>query len=186
MDTLNIIGKLDAASAQFKNSFEELGQDELNWKPAENRWSIAQVMDHLITINTSYFPILDQIRDGIYTPPFMARVPFMASLFGTLIHKSMKPDTKTKTSTFPIWEPSYSEIKGDILQRFLAHQEELKSKINACDGPASNEVVIASPASSKVVYTLSKALEIIADHEVRHYNQAMEVLSQLKETTTHD
>ena len=140
---------------------------------------IAQVMDHLITINSSYFPVIKQVQNGMYELPFIARVPFMATLFGSMILKSVNPNRRMKTKTFPIWEPSASDIEEDIVQRFTSSQEELKEVIGGSQALVDRGAVISSPANRNVVYKVGKAFEIIVTHEMRHYNQAKEVLDLL-------
>jgi len=149
--------------------------DELNTKPNATTWSMAQVLDHLIVTNSSYYPVIQQIREGKYRLPFMARFKFMVRFFGNFILQSVEPTRKRKIKTFPIWEPSKSTISGDILQRFLAHQQEFISWMEGCDELLQKNTLLSSPANRNIVYTLDKAFDIIVAHEERHVNQLKEI-----------
>ena len=81
--------------------------------------------------------------------------------------------------TFPIWEPSTSEISGDIIDRFSRHQEALKHLIESSEDLVAAGTVISSPANKHLVYKLETAFDIIIAHEQRHFEQAREVLAKL-------
>ena len=78
--------------------------------------------------------------------------------------------------TFPIWEPSESQIPPGVLNRFALHQSELKSLIENSADLVQRGVVISSPANKNIVYKLETAFDIIVAHEQRHFEQAKEVL----------
>ncbi|MEZ4772722.1 MAG: DinB family protein [Bacteroidia bacterium] len=158
----------------FQEAFANLTPEELNWQPNAGVWSVAQNMDHLITINQTYLPIVEGIRKGTYQPPFHARFPFLVNFFGNFILKSVEPERKKKMKTFPIWEPSQSQIEGDILSRFEAHQKALADWMESCGDLIDARKVIHSPASKVIVYSLERAFDIITTHEKRHLNQAKE------------
>ena len=81
--------------------------------------------------------------------------------------------------TFPIWEPSNSQVKSDIILLFKNHQTELQQNIEDAKELLKNDVVISSPANRNIVYKLETAFDIIVTHEQRHLEQAREILSIL-------
>jgi hypothetical protein len=101
--------------------------------------------------------------------------------FGKVVLDAVKPEQKKKTKTFPIWEPSPSNIAGDILDRFKVHQDELKAQITASEDLLKNGVIISSPANRNIVYRLETAFDIIVTHEYRHLEHADAVLNLLRE-----
>ena len=160
--------------------FSDLNSGQMNWKPDSETWSIAQNIDHLIVINESYFPIFDALDQDTYPLPFIAKIGFMVTFFGNAILKSVQPDRKRKIKTFPIWEPSTSEIQEGILSRFESHQVRLKKRMVDASHLVEKGVVISSPANRNIVYKLGKAFEIIIAHEQRHFEQAREVLQLME------
>jgi len=156
--------------------FRALNVYQLNLKPEPGKWSIAQQFDHLITINSTYFPIFDEIRAGTYKLPWQGRVAFIYNLLGKLILKSVEPGNSRKTKTFPIWEPSKSEIPGDILDRFLEHQNKLSELMVSCKDLIEKGQVISSPANKNIVYTVEIAFRVILTHERRHIMAAERIL----------
>ena len=49
-----VYDEAEAITGDAKALFGHLTREQLNWKPAANSWSVAQCLDHLITINREY------------------------------------------------------------------------------------------------------------------------------------
>jgi hypothetical protein len=172
---------LDGITRSFQEAFGALTIDELNWKPNAATWSIAQNIHHLIVVNESYYPILEQIRNNTYYSPRFGQIGFINRFFGKLILSSVQPEQTRKTKTFPIWEPELSAIRHDILAQFAKHQDELKSVIRNNEDLLAKNTVISSPANRVIVYKLETAYDIMVAHEKRHFRQAQE-LNDLRAT----
>jgi hypothetical protein len=93
----------------------------------------------------------------------------------------VRPDRKRKIKTFPIWDSTSSDIPEGVTERFVKHQEELKSLINDSVDLIKKGTIISSPANKHIVYKLETAFDIIVTHERRHYNQAVEVNAMLNQ-----
>jgi hypothetical protein len=166
---------LDEITANFNNDFGSLSREQLNWKPGRDRWSIAQNIDHLIVINNTYVPVIESVRNNTYKLPWLGNFDFVVKFFGNFILKSVQPDRKSRTKTFPTWQPDQGEIAADILERFSEHQETFKKLLRDSQDLVTRHVVISSPANKNIVYTLDRAFDIIVAHERRHLEQAREV-----------
>jgi len=175
----NLLIRIDKVTKDFTGSFGSLTNEELNRKPNPQTWSAAQIIDHIIKVNESYYPVIDSVRKGTYKLPFISKFGFMVSFFGTIILNGVQPDSKRKVKTFPIWEPASSDIPAGITERFTKHQEELKALINNSADLIEKGTIISSPANKNIVYKLETAFEIIAAHEQRHYKQAVDVMGRL-------
>ncbi len=166
---------LDDLTARFTQAFGELNARQMNWKPGPAIWSIAQNIDHLIVINTTYFPMVESLRAGTLHLPWWSRWKGAVTWFGNLIYNSVEPLRKRKMKTFPVWEPAQSDLPADILERFTNHQKAFKTFLLDCRDLVDAGAVIHSPANKNIVYTLERAFEIIVQHERRHLEQALEV-----------
>lgn len=177
---------IDEVTALVKENFGDLTEEQLNWKPNGETWSIAQHLHHLIVINSSYFPIIEALEKVELKIPFYLRIPALAKWMGNMIYSSVKPEQPKKIKTFEIWEPSTSTISADILDRFEAHQQSLKDQVQHAEELVRKGSLIHSPANNKIVYTLEKAFDIIVAHEMRHFNHAMGIKSGLPEQAASD
>lgn len=171
---------IDEITEEFLQSFGHLTLAQLNWKPNPEVWSIGQNIDHIITINGTYFPVISATSSGTSALPFLSKFPFMVSFLGRIVLKSVQPDGQKKIKTFPIWEPTSSGIQSDIWDRFERHQAELKALIQSSSDLVDKGTVISSPANKNIVYKLETAFDIIVSHERRHVKQSSEVKSMGK------
>jgi uncharacterized damage-inducible protein DinB len=184
MNTDKWTRQIDAITADFQNAFSALDAAQLNWKPNAQTWSIAQIIHHLIVINTTYFPVFTALRQEAYRTPFIGKIGFMVKFMGKMLLDAVEPGQKRKMKTFPIWEPAASDIDADLLKRFEQHQSELKNWIDEMADYLDKGTVISSPANKYIVYKLETALDIIVTHERRHLGQAKALLPLLP-TTPH-
>lgn len=176
MNTSRWAHSIDKTTLDFITAFGHLNEQELNWKPDPQIWSVGQNIHHLIVINQTYFDLIQKVRDSKYTLHWLSRFGWIVNFFGKFILKSVQPDRKNKIKTFPIWEPSASNIERNILMQFKQHQDALKKLIEDCNDLLDQEQVIASPANKLIVYKLETAFDIIVAHEQRHLEQARQVL----------
>lgn len=167
--------RLDAVTAQVKSEFGELLKEQLNWKPSAEKWSIAEVLEHLVLVNQSYEVVLADAANGNSNPGFTAKIPFIVNMLGNAIYKSVEPTRAKKMKTFAVWQPESSNVDQDVLLQFLEYQDVLKGLITKNKKLLEDDVVIPSPANRFIVYKLRKAVEIVVSHEERHLNQALEV-----------
>ena len=161
---------------QFLKLFSHLSFDQLNWKPSPDRWSIGQVIDHLIVANGLYFNIFNPIIEGTKKNTFWEMLPFIPGFLGRSIIKSLAPDNRKKTKTFPVFEPSQSDIPTDALKHFVGQQEKLMDAMRAMDHLNHKKLIVTSPVAKFVTYSLKDACTIVITHVERHLGQAVEVM----------
>ena len=159
----------------FEKITKNLNRSEINFRPDPQSWSIAENLEHLIRINSSYFPIFDQVIDKTYRGWFLGKIPYVADFLGKLLFRSI--NGKTKVKTFKLWEPL--SLDEHIVSRFKDHQMQLSSYIQKLEPYFNTGLVIHSPANRLLVYGLDQAVDILIAHEKRHLNQSKTILAQL-------
>lgn len=171
------IQEINDISEEAAKVFGTLPTATLYQKPDPTTWSIAENLQHLITLNSTYFPIFKKLKEGNIKRPFVGNFRFFTRLFGNMIFNSVSDGGKKKIKTFPLWQPILVDSKTSIVDDFLAHQEQLKDQIKSLNLFIEKEAVIYSPANKLIVYTLPQALDIIVAHERRHLEQAKRLLN---------
>lgn len=171
---------IEQITNDFIAAFGNIDNNTLNTKPNAGTWSIAQVLEHVIKTNESYFAPIKDIYEGKYKVPVFGKIGFLNDLFGSMLLKAVQPEAKMKLKTVPRWEPSVSNISEGIVQRFQQHQKELSRVIEISADLVERKALIASPANANVVYKLGKAFEILIAHEKRHYQQAKNILAAIQ------
>ncbi|MBS9525091.1 DinB family protein [Litoribacter alkaliphilus] len=174
------VAEIDRITAKFEREFAEMSLEQIYWKPHPEVWSIGENIQHLIQLNSSYFPMFQELKDGKYQKPWSGNFSFIYNLIGNSIYKSVSDGRKKKIKTFASWEPKIGGTHQDIVQKFTKHQQELKSWITKLAPQFGKNVVINSPINKLLPYTLDKAMDIIVAHEDRHFQQALEVKEAIK------
>jgi hypothetical protein len=167
---------LKAAADDAKTAFGSLSVDQLNWKPAEKSWSVAQCLDHLIVTHSLYFPIFEKLAAADVRQTFWERVSPLSGFFGRSLIRSLDPGNvkpmKTATRAFP----SSSEIGADIVGRFVEHQSRLVDCLQKLPYDIdARKTIITSPLFSLVTYSLDDTFTIMTHHCRRHIDQAKRV-----------
>lgn len=173
--------QIDDHTQQFKEQFEELSVEELNRRPNGDTWSIAENIQHLISVNESYYPVVAALKEGKYKVPFTGKIGFFVNFMGNALLKSVEPSRRKKMKTFLVWEPQKANVDADILETFTRHHADLKRLISDSEALLQAHKVISSPANRNIVCTLEKAFDIIVAHEERHFNQAKEAMEFIYE-----
>lgn len=63
-------------------TFGSVNVAQLNWKPAEKSWSVAQCFDHLITVHSMYFPLFERMANGDMRQSFWEKTSPLSGFFG--------------------------------------------------------------------------------------------------------
>ena len=173
-----LISEARQISSRTMATFGTLSYEQLNWKPSAERWSVAQCFDHLVASGASFLPIIDSVIMGRKPKRVLERLPLLPSAFGRLLIKSLEPSSKRKFKAPKRIEPTNSTIESSILQTFVEQQAELVSKMKASVNLALDKIVITSPVSTVITYSLMDAYRIIVVHEERHFQQAQRVTGE--------
>ena len=174
---MDLIVSINNTTQQLSQNFSLLTNEQLNWKPDVSKWSIAQCLDHLIVSNSSYFPTFDKLINKTYQLPLLQKLNPFNKVFGPIMVRHLGPQSKQKLKNPKIFTPSTSTLPSTIIDDFSKHQEILINYFNELNFLDKDKIVITSPASSFITYSLHHAMQIITVHEQRHINQAKNVLN---------
>ena len=168
--------QIDAVQEQVDKQFSTLSSEQLNWKPEPGKWSIAQCLDHIITSNKTYFPAFNKLlRHEYQLSIFQQLNPFKKKL-GPMMVRNLGPLVTKKFTAPTIFQPSSSTLPASIVADFRTHQEELRKYIRQLQQLDTKNLVMASPVTGMITYTLADAIRILSGHEQRHVNQAEQIL----------
>lgn len=171
----SVASDLREAAEDAKAAFGSLTVDQLNWKPAAKTWSVAQCLDHLIVTHSLYFPLFEKLANGTSTPTFWEKMSPLSVFFGRFLIKSLDPANVKPMKTTAKAQPSSSDIDAGIVDRFVAHQDELITALQKLPDDIDMSTTITSPLMRFVTYSLDDCLTFVPMHCRRHFNQAKRV-----------
>ena len=175
--TASAVSDLEQISGDVRAAFGELSFAQLNSKSCEKSWSVAQCLEHLITVNSLYFPIFEKLRRGNVPNTFLEKFSPLSGFFGRYLIKAMMPENPKKMKTSRNAYPSSSDIGADIVERFEKNNRELANHIGAISPDVDLKSIITSPLAGFVTYSLDDCLTMLVVHEQRHVLQAKRVMT---------
>ena len=173
----NLIATANNITNDVKSTFGRLSPAQLNWKPSADRWSVAQCFDHLLASNKGYFPVIEEVFAGKKRTVW-ERVPVLPGLAGKLLIKSMEPSSTRKVKAPKRFQPAQSDISALVINDFVDQQGKLVEKMKASEHLDLERIVITSPVSAAITYSLMDAYRLIVVHEQRHFQQAKRVMEE--------
>ena len=176
-DLDQVCADLQKTADDAKTEFGELTVDQLNWKPAEKSWSVAQCFDHLIATHSLYFPEFESLKSGDAENNLWEKISPLSGFFGRFLIRGLDPKNEKPMKTTSKAEPSKSEISRDIIDRYVDHQSKMIAalkNISPAVDPAKR--IITSPFLGLVTYSLDDAYTVLVVHSQRHLSQAKRVM----------
>lgn len=171
------ITRIERVSQEAREIFGGLNEEQLNWKPNPDDWSIGQCLDHLMVSNSQYFPIFDDILRGKKTARFWEKVPVLPGMWGGMLVKALSPHNRRRSKTMNVFEPRESDIPTTIVSDFETHNQKLVNYFERLDSIDNHrKIIITSPVSNLVTYSLRNTFRILTNHEERHLLQAKRVM----------
>ena len=166
--------QLDEITTAVQREFAGLDDTQLNGRPARDKWSIAQCLDHIVVSNETYYPAFESLINRKYRRSFWQIFNPFTNIAGKKGLELLKAG-KTKLKAPRIFEPSKDVEIKNIVARFVAHQQKLGMLFDKLENAGVMDRVISSPVTSMLTLKVGDAINIIIEHELRHYKQALGV-----------
>lgn len=177
----SITDGLSKIADDARSSFGGLSAAQLNWKADDNSWSVAQCLDHLITLHSQYLPVFERLAKGEAKPTFWEKASPLSGFFGRFLIKSLDPANLKRMKAPDKAQPSTSEISGDIVERFCEHQHQIVEHLQNIPRDVDPvKTIITSPLLGFITYSLDDCYTILVVHCQRHIGQAQRVIEHEK------
>ncbi len=171
-----IVAEAEKNNDAARNLASGLNEDQLNWKPAPERWSIAQCLEHLAVTSSKFDPYFASVlARARKTKLIESAVSYRPTLVGGWLIKQVMPGTKRKVPAPKVFRPSESSVIHGALESFLKQQEKFLQFVRATDGVDYNKTRLRSPGTQLMRYSLSDAFVVTVVHGQRHLGQARRV-----------
>lgn len=157
--------------------FKILSDDQINWKPSQEKWSIAECVDHLVVTNRLYLKEFQKqfVEKRIKTN--CSKTEVKHRLLSKFIMKSVDSLNSKNVNTFAVFMPSTSNHSKKVFDDFSDLQNELINIVGFAKDLNLNEYVMYSPAVKIIKENFCDILEIIRLHDRRHFIQAEKVFN---------
>lgn len=165
------------------NAFQDLSEEDLVWKPAPEKWSIAECLKHIIIANSTYLKDIEHRLQKAEVKTI--EYPITFSITGKLFLYAVDPKYKWKVPAPKIFKPTKEnklENGKESVEEFLKLQMEIMQIARRACAYDHQHVHTYSPLSKLLKFNVGEQLYIMMRHTKRHINQAIRVKDQLPKT----
>ncbi|MEO9893947.1 DinB family protein [Aurantibacter sp.] len=155
--------------------FKSLPTETLNWRVANDSWSILECFEHLNLYGDFYIPELKKRMESSKTQP---KENFKSGVLGNYFAKSMLPKEKlNKMKTFKDKNPIGSTLDKTTMNRFIAQQEKILNLLDKSRAVDLNKIKTAISISKLIKLRIGDTFRVVVYHNERHILQANNVLN---------
>lgn len=171
----NCISELEKIPDIVQEEFGYLSENQLNWKPNAQSWSISECLNHLIISDSLY----DETFQKIFTkyPKNSPDRDVQFSWLGKWLINSINPSNSKKIPApkkFQVPNASHWN-KEEILNLYFNRVHKLSNYFSEFQGLDLNKIYLSSPALWILRYNLSSCIQLMIYHHQRHIIQGVKV-----------
>lgn len=174
---VRLIDELHAMDQRATTLARGLSPEQLNWKAAEDTWSIGQCLEHLHVTNDVYLPPIADALKGRPRAPVHEITP---GWFGRwFIRNYIEPSSESRRARAPKKITPRERIDPPILDSFVRSNEAARDLIRRAGAHDVNRIRFRNPFVPLVRFTVGTGFEIVSTHQRRHLLQAERVRQAL-------
>ena len=158
---------------------EGLSDEQLRWKPAPDRWSIAECFSHLNVTADQYYPAIDSSMRRARERGLLGEGPFRHGFLMNRFIRMMEPPARRSFRAPRMFRPRTRAL-ADEIPTFFAHQSAIIERVHQANGLDLSRVKVVSPLTSLMRMSLGQCFGLLAAHERRHLWQAARVREELR------
>lgn len=162
-----------------------LSGEQLLWRPAPRRWSIAECLDHLNAVGYKVLPCLDDLLARAESPQPQPRGPehrgaeprgrFRPGLVARLLIRFVEPPYRLRLRLPRAYLAPPPEDPERVKREFVELQGELIKRLYGASEIGLDAARVPSPANPRLRLNFGEWLSFLAAHERRHLWQAERV-----------
>jgi len=161
-------------------TFSALDKAQLTKRPAPNRWSILECIEHMNIANAHYISQFDVKLPA--AKPAMNASEFKPGLMGSYFVKMIKPKSDGRIpSPMKTMKKFIPELKvnDNTIRNFLVDQESIIKALELSKQLDLNKIKVTSAIGPIVTFKLGDAFRFLIGHNQRHIIQAKRVLENI-------
>lgn len=150
---------------------------QLNWRPDEARWGVAQCFEHLLTANRLMLQSAYAALDEAQPRTIWQRLPVLPGMLGRMLIRSQTPAATRKFTAPAAARPVFTDIAEDVVRRFADQQREAAAWMATLDAARAERTIMTSPFLRVIPYSVLDGCRLMVAHDRRHMEQARRVMT---------
>jgi hypothetical protein len=163
--------------ATVEREFQPLPDHKLQYKPAPDRWSVLECLEHLNRYARYYHPALATALTQV-APNTNQELRF--TWIGRKSYEMMRPENLTSHKTLARMNPGQSRLGREVLAEFRQHQQEMLALLVQAAGKSLNHKAVPIEFFRLLRLRVGEALLFVVAHTQRHVQQAQRVVATEK------
>ncbi|TVQ65989.1 MAG: DinB family protein [Balneolaceae bacterium] len=165
---------------QARQLSADITDEQFAWKPTENKWSVAECLEHLNVGGELVLSALRKAIDRGHRDGIVAEPPFTYGFLSRTFPKIMMPSSRLKMKSFRLYLPAPSAglEKETVVAKFLQLQDDFIEQVQRSDGLDLWRIRVSSPAIRMLRLSLGSWFAVTIAHEKRHLAQARRVTQE--------
>lgn len=159
----------------------------LEQQPSNDKWSVAQVLEHLNFYSSFYIPAIEK---KLHLHQSVSKTQFSPGWLGNYFTKLMKPAAgnrivkkmKSPKNALPSAQPD----TGKMLEEFLQHQHQLLNLLQIAKSASLDTIRIPTSLSKLIQLKLGDTFRFFIAHEQRHFLQIRNILNAVRHTVNEE
>lgn len=163
------------------NKWKQLPAELLQYQAAPDKWSIAQVIQHLNFYSRHYIPAIEsKLHYNTYVTSSVFRPGWLGDYFTKLMQPSagntITKKMKAQKNATPVAVPNAQEE----LEEFINHQHQLLNILRIAKNVDLNKTRVPTSLSSLIKLKLGDTFRFFIAHEQRHAVQVNNILESIR------
>lgn len=173
---------IDDLVERTTTSISPLNFEQLNWRPAKKKWSVAEIYAHLNSYCDHYFVEFEKAIQKASDQNSQPAAKYKSTWLGRYFIKSMSPENILKKFKAPKQHNHiHSQISTNVVHNFLENQIRLKNILHQSATINLNKTKIQIEILPVLTLRLGDFLKFFITHQQRHLVQIMNNEVQRKE-----
>jgi DinB family protein len=170
---------IESIRTQARELTQGLTEQQFNWRPAADQWSIEECMAHLTMVGQWEVRAIEQAIEDGRARGLTGNGPFEYRAIDRLIVDLSRPPVRMRVPAPRQFVPLHGQPLTAILPTFLHVQSQFLLQMEKADGLDLRRVKVPTPISRFVKMSLGMMFAQAAAHEQRHIEQAWRVRRKL-------
>ncbi len=182
--------QFETARGQFDRLIQGIDDKQFNWRPAEEQWSIAECIDHLIATGTLMNRNIDDGIEKALARNLRSGGPFKYGAIGNWFVRAVGPSDEARRRKFKApkaYTPTSNHSISRIKVAFNQLQDEFAVRIERANGLDLARIKVPSAAggvAGLLKLSLGQWFALLANHQDRHLAQARDVRTAMDTNKT--
>jgi hypothetical protein len=171
--------QFEDATSTAQHVVEGLTDEQLQWQPGPDRWSIAECFSHMNVTADKYYPPIDKSMRLARERGLLGQGPYRHGFLMNKFIRMLEPPPRRSFKAPRPFAPRSRAVEDEI-PNFFSHQDAIKNRVREANGLDLARVKMVSPITRLLRMTLGQSFALLAAHERRHLWQAARVRDEME------